>query len=387
MTLLAQFDVFGTPFSSKWELTARLLAQHPVQILWAAFLLLLCISACVGALAHRRFSKNKQTGQLAEPLVDELTMFRAVAASVPDFIYVKDTQSRFLLANRSTAEAMGAKSVSDLLGKTDLDFYPRELAEGFLADEQKVIRTGQPLVSRDEVTREIAGEMRYTLSTKVPLRDAAGEIIGIIGIGRDITALKHTETALKEAQEKLRFKASHDALTTLLNREAVLEMLERELARGDREKGSTTVVLLADVDYFKNINDAHGHQVGDEVLHAIADRLVGAVRVYDYVGRYGGEEFLVILAGCHEMEALTRADQIREAVTAAPIPTVQGPIAITISLGVLSVREWGPLVPEEILREVDNALYEAKRDGRNRCKLALPTVASRLQESATNAHS
>jgi diguanylate cyclase (GGDEF)-like protein len=105
------------------------------------------------------------------------------------------------------------------------------------------------------------------------------------------------------------------------------------------------------------------------------------------VGRFGGEEFLVILAGCDEIEALTRADQIREAVTAAPIPTVEGPIAITISLGVLSVREWGPLVPEEILREVDNALYEAKRDGRNRCKLALPTVASRLQESATNAHS
>jgi diguanylate cyclase (GGDEF)-like protein/PAS domain S-box-containing protein len=382
MTLLAQFDVFGTPFSSKWELTARLLAQHPAQILWAAFLLLLCISACVGALAHRRFSKNKQTGQLAEPLVDELTMLRAVTASVPDFVYVKDTQSRFLLANRSTAEAMGAKSVSDLLGKTDLDFYPRELAEGFLADELEVIRTGQPLVSRDEVTREIAGEIRYTLSTKVPLRDAAGEIIGIIGIGRDITALKHTETALKKAQEKLQFKASHDALTTLLNRDAILEMLEREIVRGDRNNGST-IVLLGDLDYFKNINDAHGHQVGDEVLRAIADRLVGAVRVYDYVGRYGGEEFLVILAGGEEVDAAKRADQIREAITASPIPTSHGPIRVTLSLGVLSVRDWDHLTTQEILREVDVALYEAKGAGRNQCRLARPLAASRAHESPT----
>src|ERR1039458_1144571 len=175
MTLLAQFDVFGTPFSSKWELTARLLAQHPVQILWAAFLLLLCISACVGALAHRRFSKNKQTGQLAEPLVDELTMLRAVAASVPDLIYVKDLESRFLFANQSTARVMEAGSSSELLGKTDFDFYPRELAEGFRADELEVLRSGQPLVSRDELTREIAGKIRYTLSTKVPLRDARSE--------------------------------------------------------------------------------------------------------------------------------------------------------------------------------------------------------------------
>jgi diguanylate cyclase (GGDEF)-like protein len=280
---------------------------------------------------------------------------------------------------------MAAGSSSELLGKTDFDFYPRELAEGFRADELEVLRSGQPLVSRDERTH-VTGEIQYLLTTKVPMRDAAGEVIGIIGIGRDITALKRTEAALKNAQEKLQFKASHDALTSLLNREAVLEMLEREIARGDRDNGST-IVLLGDLDYFKNINDAHGHQVGDEVLRAIADRLVGAVRVYDYVGRYGGEEFLVILAGGEEVDAAKRADQIREAITASPIPTSHGPIRVTLSLGVLSVRKWGPLVPEEILREVDNALYEAKRDGRNRCKLALPTVASRLQESATNAHS
>jgi diguanylate cyclase (GGDEF)-like protein len=176
---------------------------------------------------------------------------------------------------------------------------------------------------------------------------------------------------LKEAQEKLQFKATHDSLTSLLNREAILDALDRELARGDRENG-TTILLLGDLDYFKQINDVHGHLVGDQVLRKISERLLGAVRVYDYVGRYGGEEFLVILAGCEEADALARADQIRSAITAMPIQTVGGPLTVTISLGVVAAQEWSHLPAEGILREADIALYEAKRDGRNRCKLAVP---------------
>jgi diguanylate cyclase (GGDEF)-like protein len=178
---------------------------------------------------------------------------------------------------------------------------------------------------------------------------------------------------LHEAQRKLRFKATHDSLTSLLNREAIVDALGRELVRGERENGST-VLLLGDLDYFKSINDVHGHLVGDQVLRKVAERLVGAVRVYDYVGRYGGEEFLVVLAGCDEENALARADQIRETITASPIPTARGPIPVTISVGVVAVRQWGHLPPEEILREADIALYEAKREGRNRCKVAAPPV-------------
>ena len=380
MTHLSQFGVFSILLTAKWEFAARFVTQHRNQFGWTAFLVVLCLSACAGALADRWFVSRKPAEQPVEPFLDELTMLRAVVASVPDCIFVKDSNSRFLLANRSTSVAMAAGSTSELLGKTDFDFYPRELAEGFLADEQEVIRSGQPLVSRDEISPEVSGELRYTLTTKVPLRDAAGEVIGLIGIGRDITALKRTETALKEAQEKLKFKASHDALTALLNREAILEMLEREIARGDRDSGST-IVLLGDLDYFKNINDTLGHQVGDEVLRAIADRLVGAVRVYDYVGRYGGEEFLVVLAGAEEVDAAKRADQIREAITASPIPTSRGPIRVTLSIGVLSVRDWDRLSTEEILREVDVALYEAKGAGRNQCKLARPLAASHARMS------
>ncbi len=358
MTLLAQFDAFSVSSAAQW-----------------GFLLSLCLSACAGALANQLFRKRKPIDPSVEASAAELEMLRAVVASVPDCIYVKDSNSRFLLANQSTVDAMAAGSIDDLLGKTDFDFYTRDLAEGFLADEQEVIRTGNPLIGRDETSHQLNCEPKCTLTTKVPLSDAAGNIVGIIGIGRDITALKRTEAALHEAQEKLRYKATHDSLTALLNREAIVDALDRELARGNRENGST-VLLLGDLDYFKSINDAHGHSVGDQVLRKVAERLVGAVRVYDYVGRYGGEEFLVILAGCNKEDALARADQIRMAITGVPIPTAQGPIAVTISMGVVAARQWGHLSLEGILREADIALYEAKHEGRNRCKVAAPPVAA-----------
>jgi diguanylate cyclase (GGDEF)-like protein/PAS domain S-box-containing protein len=307
-------------------------------------------------------------------------MLRNIVASVPDLIYVKDLESRFLFANQSTARVMTAGSSSELLGKTDFDFYPRELAKGFQADELEVLRSGQPLVSRDERT-QVTGEIQYLLTTKVPMRGPAGEVIGIIGIGRDITALKRIEAELNDAQEKLEFKASHDSLTALLNREAIIERLEQELARNDRDHGST-IVLLGDLDYFKDVNDLHGHQVGDQVLREMADRLAGAVRVYDHVGRYGGEEFLVVLAGRDETDPLARAEQIRQAITSLPVATVDGKIPVTLSLGVLSVREWSHPTPQEILREVDAALYRAKHEGRNRCRLAQPAVPATLRTRA-----
>jgi diguanylate cyclase (GGDEF)-like protein/PAS domain S-box-containing protein len=290
---------------------------------------------------------------------------------VPDLIYVKDEQSRFLMANQGTAEVMGASSGEELRGKTDFDYYPTEMAAGFYQDEQKVIQTMVPLVSQDEHIRESDGKIRWLLTTKVPFRDAEGKAIGIIGIGRNITALKETESELMRARENLHFKATHDSLTSLLNREAILDMLGREIARSTRENG-TTAVLLADLDHFKSINDQFGHPIGDEVLRETARRFLRAVRTYDLVGRLGGEEFLVILGGCATKEAMVRADQLRRSIEASPIATACGPIPLTISIGVLPAREWGYPPREDVLRQVDVALYAAKADGRNRCRLAMP---------------
>ena len=298
-------------------------------------------------------------------------MLRAIIASLPDLIYVKDAESRFLLANHATAEALGTESPAELVGNTDFDFFSGELAAGFYQDEQRIIQSGEPLVGKEEHIPLADDQIRYILTTKVPFRDPDGKVIGVIGIGRNITALKETEAELKRARENLHFKATHDSLTSLLNREAILDMLGREIARSAREN-SSTAVLLADLDHFKNINDRYGHPVGDEVLREISRRFLRAVRAYDLVGRLGGEEFLVILGGCTAPEALGRADQLRQSIEEAPVPTVCGPIPMTISIGVLPARDWGYPSREDVLREVDVALYAAKAEGRNRCMLAVP---------------
>ena len=344
---------------------------HPASFSdWLALLCLILLALFLCFLAWRFVSKFR-VRQPGETFAGELDLLRAVMASVPDLIYVKDENSRFLLANQGTADVMGAASGDELRGKTDFDYYSAEMAAGFYQDEQKVILTGVPLVSQDEHLRESDGRIRWLLTTKVPFRDADGNTIGIIGIGRNITALKETETELKRARENLHFKATHDSLTSLLNREAILDMLGRELARGAREQGSTAV-LLADLDHFKNVNDQFGHPIGDEVLRETARRFLRAVRGYDLVGRLGGEEFLLILGGCGAQEALNRAEQLRHSIEAAPMATASGPIALTISIGVLPAREWGYPRREDVLREVDVALYAAKADGRNRCRLASP---------------
>lgn len=305
-------------------------------------------------------------------------MLRAITANLPDMIYAKDADSRFLLANKAAAENMGACSGRELVGKTDFDFFPRELAAGFFEDEREVLRSGQTQVSKEEYIEEPNGQTRCILSTKVPLFDAAGQAIGLVGVGRNITKLKAVEAELKRARDELAFKAAHDSLTSLLNRGAILEMLGRELSRSVRENGRTTV-LLGDLDHFKNIDDVHGHPVGDEVLREVANRLAKTVRHYDLVGRFGGEEFLVVLPGCGATDALTRADQLREAIAASPIPTAGGSLPMTISIGVLVAQEWGKPTSEEVLREVDTALYASKASGRNCCTVAVPP---RLEASA-----
>jgi len=299
----------------------------------------------------------------------ELAMLRAVVASLPDLIYVKDAKSRFLLANKATAAAMGALLGSELLGKTDFDFYPREVAEGFFHDEQKVIRSGQPLVSQDEHIREPDGRTRWIMTTKVPLTDGVGRAVGIIGIGRNITSLKELEAKLRKAQQELEFKAAHDSLTGLLNRGAAMEFLEREFARAQRTHCRTAVVL-GDLDYFKNVNDAYGHPTGDEVLCEVARRLQAAVRSYDMVGRFGGEEFLIALPECEGVDAMKRANHLRLAIAATPIATARGPMQMTISFGVLAAEGRDGLSVDQALREVDSALYAAKAAGRNQCKMA-----------------
>ena len=187
----------------------------------------------------------------------------------------------------------------------------------------------------------------------------------------------HLEGRLVEAREMMRFKATHDALTSIWNRGVIMDLLGRELMRSQRESGCT-IVLLGDVDHFKSVNDTHGHLVGDEVLQEIARRLLLSIRSYDFVGRYGGEEFLLVLNNCKPQFAEARAEDIRKIVSSRPIQTLAGPLNITMSFGLLLSDVWGVRPVEELLHEVDAALYAAKAGGRNCVRVAKPPVEPEL---------
>jgi two-component system cell cycle response regulator len=183
------------------------------------------------------------------------------------------------------------------------------------------------------------------------------------------------EDRLVEAREEMRFQATHDGLTALWNRGVILDLLERELARSRREH-VTTSILMCDLDHFKSVNDTYGHLAGDDVLKETAKRLLASVRSYDFVGRYGGEEFLVVLNNCNPPYALARAEEIRKAIARKPVLSASGPIPITVSLGLLMSLEWGRLPMEELLHEADAALYAAKAAGRNCVRVASPKISS-----------
>jgi two-component system cell cycle response regulator len=174
---------------------------------------------------------------------------------------------------------------------------------------------------------------------------------------------------LVSMREDLRARATHDSLTGLWNRQATMEALAREIDRSTRE-GKPCGLILADVDHFKLINDAFGHQAGDEVLKETAGSLCAAVRPYDVVGRYGGEEFLVIAPGCNSATIVERAEEVRSDIESKSMRTSKGNISITLSLGAIAAMPGSDLTTKSLIRSADEALYLAKRGGRNRVELA-----------------
>jgi two-component system cell cycle response regulator len=174
------------------------------------------------------------------------------------------------------------------------------------------------------------------------------------------------EDKLVEAREEMRFKATHDALTLLWDRGGILALLQSELRKSSREKTFVSL-LLCDIDHFKQINDVYGHPVGDEILQQVSNRLLHLVRLHDCVGRYGGEEFLVVLVGCDEANLRKRAEQVREGISSVPFKTREGTVAVSLSIGAITIENWDQSVAiDPYLKEADAALYRAKAAGRNR---------------------
>ena len=186
---------------------------------------------------------------------------------------------------------------------------------------------------------------------------------------------------LMATREQLRVQATHDSLTGLLNRSAVLEAVEKEVARSQRES-SRMAVVMGDIDHFKKINDTYGHAAGDAILRATAHRMRAAVRPYDVVGRYGGEEFLIVAPGCKEHEAAELAERLRKCVSQEVSCGSACTIAPTMSFGI-AVPTTQLQGASQLLAAADEALYSAKKRGRNRVEIysqpPAPNFASALR--------
>ncbi len=184
--------------------------------------------------------------------------------------------------------------------------------------------------------------------------------------GRRIIELQQE---LLAAQAILQNKASHDSLTGLWNHEEILAILRQELARADRD-GEPVSVIMADIDHFKLVNDTYGHMAGDAVLRLTAQRMHGLIRAYDFIGRYGGEEFLFVLPECRQEYTAAFAERLRLSICSDSIDSPEGLLPVTISLGVASSDKEKKWDAESLVKAADEALYRAKENGRNRVEVA-----------------
>jgi diguanylate cyclase (GGDEF)-like protein/PAS domain S-box-containing protein len=280
---------------------------------------------------------------------EERRLLRAMIDQVPDYLFAKDTECRFVVANKSVASDLG-EGPNALLGKSDLELHPIEIARQFIENDKQVMRSGQPMLDHEEFVLLPTGEKRWLSTSKVPLRNDSGTIVGLVGISRDVSRRKL-------AEEQIRHLAYHDQLTGLANR-ARFEAALGEAAEGKRDASH---LLLVDLDGFKRVNDSLGHAAGDELLRQVGERLSRLFDADGIVARLGGDEFGILLGAGNDVEATCEA--ITQSLSATF--SIDGKIVhVGASVGFTTIPRSAKAV--DCLREADIALYEAKGKGRGR---------------------
>lgn len=287
----------------------------------------------------------------------ERMCIRNLLATPGERFFFKDLQSRFLLVSQSFLDDQASGcTLDDVIGKSDFDFFTEEHARPAYDDEQRVIQTGEPIVAKIERETFHDRPGAWVSTSKLPLRDESGHIVGVYGISRDVTAQVVAEKALAH-------QALHDGVTGVANRLALMDRLAQAVKALERSEGRVALLFI-DLDNFKVINDSWGHDAGDRVLVEVARRLTRISRRNDTVARFGGDEFVLLCSSLHE------DDDVRliasRAVRAIGEPFVLGDedVSVTGSIGVVVTAD--PLAdPGVLLQEADIAMYEAKDAGRD----------------------
>jgi len=267
-----------------------------------------------------------------------------------DSIYIKDKECRLWRVSRKMANDLGFKNPEEIYGKTDIDLFGKEFGSKTMIDDRQVMETGQPKLGLIESYHDENGETNWTSTTKLPLRNEEGQVVGLLGITREINELKNSEIGFQ-------WLATHDPLTSLANRFLLMDRIEQAANHAKRNQCIFSLLFI-DLDGFKKVNDLQGHDKGDYYLKKLAKLLTRSVRSSDTVARIGGDEFVILLDGiAHAQEAEAVAKKLTETIQ-KEIDTEEH--QVTASIGVSTFPADGGN-PESLLKAADQAMYEIKR--------------------------
>jgi diguanylate cyclase (GGDEF)-like protein/PAS domain S-box-containing protein len=297
-------------------------------------------------------------------------LLQKVLDTIPQRVFWKNRDLVYLGCNQLFANDVGLDSPQDIFGLTDLDLpWSEEKAESLRQSDRKLIDAGEAEIGVVESQSTGPGKCNWLEINRVPLHDDEGNVTGILGTYHDITKQKQAEQALKEANEdlekrvtertrKLRFLAQHDSLTGLVNRSYFVQQLDQLIDNQASE--NRFALLFIDLDRFKPINDTEGHEAGDQLLIQVSEILSSTTQADDVVGRFGGDEFMVLLK---DVESRCRAGEVCEEIqrqlqTLVHIDGRHVPMSASIGIAFNDAEKYGSA--EEILRDADVAMYVAK---------------------------
>lgn len=304
------------------------------------------------------------------------TYYELILDTLPMLVFFKDRENRFLYANEYVAKAY-KRTKSELINKSLYDIYDREIAKKYHDDDLAVIASGSPKMNIEERWDTEQGT-KWVNTSKLPLNDSEGNIVGILGISYDITEKKQKE----ELIEKLILRLEHekndaisnsliDGLTNIYNRKYLDINVIIELERAKRRKENLSLAMI-DIDHFKNYNDRYGHLQGDECLRRVSSILKGSLlRATDVVARYGGEEFCLLLPDTNRDGLAAVLGRIFEKFKEAGIEHEDSGVArfLTVSIGAVSLIPDADTTTNDLIAKADEELYFVKHNGRNGWKI------------------
>ncbi|MGG3467224.1 diguanylate cyclase [Neobacillus pocheonensis] len=296
---------------------------------------------------------EEREAELIKQLRLNSSLHSMVLDALPINIYLEDSEGKTIFANKQACEMNGMK-LEELIGKTVFDFFPKNIAKMNRDIDLEVWRR------RSMVTNELMAGFQgkefhmFSGKTIIEVPDSNEEFL--LGFGLDITELK-------KAEEKIAHMAYHDALTGLPNRWFVKSFLEK-FQTGNKNNEEMAGVILLDLDHFKIINDSLGHQAGDILLKAVAQRLSDCICGEDILARFGGDEFVLLLPNLESMEKVYEVSKFILKVMKEPFTICGQKFTISPSIGISLYPQHGEDI-NDLIKHSDLAMYHSKRNGRN----------------------